>query len=225
MASDLLQENSTRNAKNFPGFAPNRFAQLRDSSPLSARSRSPSTKRKQFEGPSSYANAAKKRHTVPAPPKKSSSLKPPDRAITISSENMEILEINSARVSSLCEKLHSAILAIPEENPICPILRDFCEIIHAHNSSHNIIAAALRSSLPLPSHLSQQEPTRAPTSNLFPLALSQSSANCSHLYANPNLTGFPPNPSKTLCASLLPQFCGKIPLLSSLRKFSVSGKV
>ena len=60
MASDLLRENSTRNAKNFPGFAPNRFAQLRDSSPLSARSRSPSTKRKQFEGPSSYANAAKK---------------------------------------------------------------------------------------------------------------------------------------------------------------------
>ena len=61
MASDLLRENSTRNAKNFPGFAPNRFAQLRDSSSLSARSRSPSTKRKQFEGPSSYANAAKKK--------------------------------------------------------------------------------------------------------------------------------------------------------------------
>ena len=157
MASDLLRENSTRNAKNFPGFAPNRFAHLRDSSPLSARSRSPSTKRKQFEGPSSYANAAKKRHTAPAPPKKSSSLIPPARTITISSENMEILEINSARVSSLCEKLHSAILAIPEENPICPILRDFCEIIHAHNSSHSIIAAALRSSLPLPLTLSQQE--------------------------------------------------------------------
>ena len=44
-----------------------------------------------------------------------------------------------------------------KKNPICPILRDFCEIIHAHNSSHNIIAAALRSSLPLPSTLSQQE--------------------------------------------------------------------
>ena len=54
------------------------------------------------------------------------------------------MEVNSAKVASICEKLHSAILAIPEENPICPILLDFCEIVHAQNASFTILTASLR---------------------------------------------------------------------------------
>ena len=58
--------------------------------------------------------------------------KPPptvQRNLLISAEDLETIEVNSAKVASICEKLHLAILAIPEENPICPILRDFCEIV------------------------------------------------------------------------------------------------
>ena len=150
LASDLMRGNSARNSANFPALANNRFSSLRDSSPLSTRSRSPSTKRKQIDESSSYAAAAKKRQTLSALSQKTPAPKPVLHSVTISSENLEILEINSAKVASICEKLHCSILAIPEENPVCPILRDFCEIIHAHNTSHNIIAAALRSSIPPP---------------------------------------------------------------------------
>ena len=136
LASDLLRGNSARNATNFPALATNRFSSLRDSSPLSTRSRSPSTKRKQIDESSSYAAAAKKRQTL--------------SALSQKTENRKIFEINSAKVASICEKLHCSILDIPEENPICPILRDFCEIIHAHNTSNTIIAATLRSSIPPP---------------------------------------------------------------------------
>ena len=77
MASDLLRENSARNAHSNPAFSSNRFASLRNSSPISDRSRSPSTKRKQFEDPSSYANLAKKRHTAHPILQKTPLLTPP----------------------------------------------------------------------------------------------------------------------------------------------------
>ena len=50
-------------------------------------------------------------------------------------------------MASICEKLHDAILAIPEENPVCPILRQFCEISHIQNENTKIVAKAFRKAI------------------------------------------------------------------------------
>ena len=144
MPSSILRDSSASFARNNSFLSVNRYSAIRDTSPADSRSRSPSVKRKAFD--SSYANAAKKnpnsssnptsRHAVSAPP-------PPPRVV-ISQDELEKLDLNSAKIASICEKLHDVILAIPEENPVCPILRDFCSIVHIQNENCKIISDALR---------------------------------------------------------------------------------
>ena len=69
----------------------------------------------------------------------------------ISQDELEKLDLNSAKIASICEKLHDVILAISEENPVCPILRDFCSIVHIQNENCKIILDALRSAISDPS--------------------------------------------------------------------------
>ena len=75
---------------------------------------------------------------------------PPPQRIVISQDELEKLDLNSAKIASICEKLHDVILAIPEENPVCPILRDFCSIVHIQNENCKIISDALRSTISYP---------------------------------------------------------------------------
>ena len=110
MASEILRETSARNAKKNSLAGVSR--QHRDFSPASIRSHSSSLKRKDTDSSVSYANAAKKMFLSSKPPQE----KPPPAAtdnFVISAENLETMEVNSAKVASICEKLHSAILAIP----------------------------------------------------------------------------------------------------------------
>ena len=146
MASDILREASACNAKKNSLAVFSRLSHFRDPSPASTRSRSSSLKRKDTESSVSYANAAKKRFLTSKPPQEKT-LPTATNKFVISAENLETMEVNSAKVASICEKLHSAILAIPEENPICLILRDFCEIVHAQNASFTILATSLRHSM------------------------------------------------------------------------------
>ena len=88
---------------------------------------------------------------LPAQPA-SSFLLPPLQA-AISAENLEIIELNSAKINSICEKLHETILAIPEENPVCPILRDLCAVIHIQSENTKIIVDAIRHSATPPNAL------------------------------------------------------------------------
>ena len=149
MPSNFLRDSSANFARNNSFLSVNRYNSIRDTSAAESRSRSPSVKRKAND--SSYANAAKKsvksgnipsiRHaypkTVPAPPPR----------VLISQDNLEKLDINSAKIASICEKLHDSILAIPEENPICPILREFCAIVHIQNENSKILSEAFRCAL------------------------------------------------------------------------------
>ena len=145
MASAVLRDSSARSNL----FANrNRFNHLSNVSQFDSRARSPSVKRKLNDG--SYANVA--RNSLPYPQSRKNTVPviacvPP---VIISSENLEKLELNAAKVESICEKLHESILAIPEENPVCPILRQFCEIFHIHNENNKIMAEAFRSALASP---------------------------------------------------------------------------
>ena len=97
----------------------------------------------------SYANAAKKS----ANPSNSYSIRnvpskpPPPPRVLITQDNLEKLDLNTAKIASICEKLHDGILAIPEENPVCPILRDFCAIMHIQIENSKIMSDAFRSAL------------------------------------------------------------------------------
>ena len=70
---------------------------------------------------------------------------PPPARIVISQDELEKLDLNSAKIASILEKLHDVILAIPEENPVCPILREFCSIVHIQDENCKIFLDALRS--------------------------------------------------------------------------------
>ena len=144
MPSNFLRDSSANFARNNSFLSVNRHNVIRDTSPADSRSRSPSVKRKAND--SSYANAAKKsvrsgnipssRHSFPK------SVPPPPPRVLISQDNLEKLDINYAKIASICEKLHDSILAIPEENPICPILREFCAIVHIQNENSKILSEA-----------------------------------------------------------------------------------
>ena len=151
MPSVYLRDSSASFARNNSFLSVNRFDNIRDVSPVDSRSRSPSVKRKANDN--SYANAAKK--TLASRFNRENSSRsapacPPPPRIFVSQENLEIIELNTAKVASICEKLHDSILAIPEENPICPILREFCSIFHIHNENNKIFAEAFRKSLAEP---------------------------------------------------------------------------
>ena len=159
MPSKILKDSSASFARNNSYISNNRFETLRDSSQGESRSRSPSVKRKANDN--SYANAAKK--TIVSrnygAGKTGIVISPPPQQPVISPENLEIIEVNSAKIASICEKLHDTILAIPEENPICPILRDFCSIFHIQSENSKIMLDALRKSVcPAPPGPSQDTP-------------------------------------------------------------------
>ena len=150
MASTFLRDSSAIFARNNQFLSASRFNEIRDQSPADSRSRSPSVKRKS-NNDRSYANAAKKKkrdnngnlrsqraakiivtRTVPC---------------FVSAESVEQLEVNTGKVVSICEKLHDAILAIPEENPVCPILRQFGEFSRIQNKNTKIVAEAFRKAI------------------------------------------------------------------------------
>ena len=146
MPSAILKDSSASFARNNSFITNNRHNALRDNSQSDSRSRSPSVKRKANNN--AYANAAKKslvsRNGASRPTGITVSPPPPQAAI--SAENLEIIELNSAKINSICEKLHETILAIPEENPVCPILRDLCAVIHIQSENTKIIVDAIRHS-------------------------------------------------------------------------------
>ena len=147
MPSTLLRDSSANFARNNLFLSANRYSAIRDLSPAESRSRSPSVKRKANDN--SYANAAKKS----ANPSNSYSIRnvpskpPPPPRVLITQDNLEKLDLNTAKIASICEKLHDSILAIPEENPVCPILRDFCAIMHIQIENSKIMSDAFRSAL------------------------------------------------------------------------------
>ena len=144
--STILRDSSASFARNnsYLGNNGNRFNSLRDNPNGDSRSRSPSVKRK--AGESNYANAAKKSLTLNNGSSGFSGIRviPPPQEGVISAENLEIMELNLAKISSICEKLDTTILAIPEENPCCPILRDFCAIFHIQSENSKLLVDALR---------------------------------------------------------------------------------
>ena len=147
MASTFLRDSSASFARNNQFLSANRYNEIRDQSPADSRSRSPSVKRKS-NNDLSYANAAKKKsHGNNGNLRSQRAAKiTVSRSIpcSIRAESVEQLEVNSAKVASICERLHDAILAIPEENPVCPILRQFCEIAHIQNENTKIFTDAFR---------------------------------------------------------------------------------
>ena len=159
MPSKILKDSSASFARNNSYISNNRHDTLCDLSQGESRSRSPSVKRKANDN--SYANAAKK--TIVSrnygAGKTGIVISPPPPQPVISPENLEIIEVNSAKIASICEKLHDTILAIPEENPICPILRDFCSIFHIQSENSKIMLDAIRKSVcPAPRGQSQDTP-------------------------------------------------------------------
>ena len=121
-ASDLLRQGSPRKY----GSNSNRFANLRDESPSAGnnsgrRFRSPSVKRKTDETVS-YANVA------------SSGLP----QVTITNDNSQFLEslmVNTAKVTSLCEKVQGELVTLGAEPEICTIFTDLCEAVRCINDS------------------------------------------------------------------------------------------
>ena len=124
-ATALLRQNSPRK------FSSNRFSQLRDESPAQgngngARSRTPSVKRKP-EDSASYSAAV-------------------SRNILLESEkvsNCEFLEqlsVNTAKVTSLCEKVQRELVTLGAEPEICTIFTDLCEAIRCINVNQGKLA-------------------------------------------------------------------------------------
>ena len=141
MPSAILRDSSASFARNNPAISDNRYSVLRNNP--DSRARSPSVKRKAMDN--AYANAAKKSLVSRKldTGKTSIVVTPPPQLPVISAENIEIFEINSAKIASICEKLHKSILAIPEENRVCPILRDLCAIVHTQSENSKIVIDAL----------------------------------------------------------------------------------
>ena len=144
MPSTVLKDSSANVARNNSNISKNRFGILRDFSQEDTRLCSPSVKRKANNN--LYANAAKKSFMSRnnGAGRTGIVISPPTPVQAISTENLEIIEVNSAKIASICEKLHNSILAIQEENPVCPILRNFCSIFHIQSENSKLIVDALR---------------------------------------------------------------------------------
>ena len=153
MPSAILKDSSASFARNNSFVTNNRYNALRDNSQSDSRSRSPSVKRKANDN--AYANAVKKSLVSKNGASRLTGItvSPPPPQAAISAENLEIIELNSAKINSICEKLHETILAIPEENPVCPILRDLCAVIHIQSENTKIIVDAIRHSATPPNAL------------------------------------------------------------------------
>ena len=128
-ATDFLREKSPRKTLGPPGFSSNRFNILRSESPAAAsengsyRERSLSVKRKHNNN-ASYANAAKRAAsstTVANSPL-------PDQSSSTVFDELETVEVNIAKVSSLCETVEAQL---SEANFDPAIISTFGEIITA----------------------------------------------------------------------------------------------
>ena len=121
-AADLLRQNSPRKyASN-----PNRFASLRGESPApsadcGARFRSPSVNRK-TDDHLSYSEMVSKSASQLA-------------VCDDSNQVLEQIGVNTAKVTSLCEKVKTELITLGAEPEICTIFTDLCEAIKCINDS------------------------------------------------------------------------------------------
>ena len=121
-AADLLRQNSPRKFVS----SSNRFSFLRDESPAPGndggrRFRSPSVKRKPDEQVS-YSSMVSKNL-------------PEQNVSLVQSQALEQVGINTAKVTSLCEKVQSELVSLGAEPEICTIFTDLCEAIRCINDS------------------------------------------------------------------------------------------
>ena len=126
-AADLLRQNSPRKFAS----ASNRFSFLRDESPAPGsdsgrRFRSPSVKRKPDDN-LSYSFVAGKNLSHGTPPQDNS-------------QALELVSINAAKVTSLCEKVKTELSTLGAEPEICTIFNDLCEAIRCINDSQRHLA-------------------------------------------------------------------------------------
>ena len=141
-AADLLRQNSPRKFAS----SSNRFSFLRDESPAlgidsGRRFRSPSVKRKPDEH-SSYSSMVSKNL-------------PEQNVSLVQSQALEQVGINTAKVTSLCEKVQSELVSLGAEPEICTIFTNLCEAIRCINDSQKRLSDfqaenSHRQSIPLP---------------------------------------------------------------------------
>ena len=126
-AADLLRQDSPRKyASN-----PNRFAALRDESPAPGRDgnrrfRSTSVKRKPDDSISYSAMASKNVSKV--------------NVNDTNSQTLDMIGLNAAKVTSLCEKVQVELATLGAEPEICTIFNDLCEAIRCINESQSRLA-------------------------------------------------------------------------------------
>ena len=123
-AADLLRQGSPRK------FASNsnRFASIRDESPAPGngngrRFRSPSVKRKNDDAVS-YSDMV----SIGLPPSQVP-------AQQVNNELLDMIGVNTAKVTSLCEKVQGELVTLGAEPEICTIFTDLCEAIRCINDS------------------------------------------------------------------------------------------
>ena len=126
-AAELLRQNSPRK---FPPTS-NRFATLRDESPAPGneggrRFRSRSVKRKPDDNPS-YSSIVGKNLTQSANSDENA-------------KTLDLIGVNTAKVTSLCEKVQGELITLGAEPEICTIFTDLCEAIRCVNESQRILA-------------------------------------------------------------------------------------
>ena len=128
-AADLLRQGSPRK------FASNsnRFASIRDESPAPGngngrRFRSPSVKRKNDDAVS-YSDMV----SIGLPPSQVPSQQ-------VNNELLDMIGVNTAKVTSLCEKVQGELVTLGAEPEICTIFTDLCEAIRCINDSQKRLA-------------------------------------------------------------------------------------
>ena len=160
-AADLLRQNSPRKFATIP----NRIAYLRDESPAPGsdngrRFRSTSVNPKP-EDPSSYAAMASKiLSSISAP--------------QVDDQTLEQVGINSAKVTSLIDKVKTELVTLGVEPEICTIFNDLCEDIKCINDSQQLLssrkyfnAQSQASALPAPPKKVKQNPLSSSQAPIF----------------------------------------------------------
>ena len=145
-AADLLRQNSPRKYNSNS----NRFAFLRDESPApgteNRRFRSPSTKRKP-DDQASYAAMVSKGIPTGADSQ-------------VDSLTLDLIGVNTAKVTSLCDKVKTELTTLGAEPEICTIFTDLCDAIRCINESQRSLATSLLGKPALKETLSQIPPKR-----------------------------------------------------------------
>ena len=169
-ASDFLREKSPRKAAGNSFLSSNRFHPLRSDSPAmsesgSYRNRSLSVKRKNDDS-ASYANAAKRSVTMPIP---TATANAPDNTQLLA--ELDTVEINIAKVKSLCESVESSLSEASIDPAIISIFGDIITVLSYTAKTHesllnaNRLLSATPASKPQPDFVSLGSipgPARAP---------------------------------------------------------------